>query len=242
MKKASLFGVLLVGCVVWTGCALDTQGEGSDVTASSALGLPPPPPPCPGAPGSLRTVAEGPGDHADASRFVAYLFGASQSQAGIPYNPACSQVMSTLDTIRNRIANGTDQLITYAANTTVCGLPSTVYEITNEGQTIAGLAPQVDSCIGHPGAAPFFYYKADAYNGYVDPQIATLTQNLSGSQGASATAYWSDTYTGTTAVEWPSTLQGGSWPGGMPCSTTGLYSGSQTGHLMAKLGGLERCQ
>jgi len=261
MNRSTLVGVGLVGCVIWAaGCAAQTEGNEKTADQTSAWGLPPPPPPpgeglpgggptppppppCPGQPGAVRSVWQGPGDHADASRFVAYLFGASADDVGLPNTPACWQVENTLDQIRARLASGYDQLINVASVTTVCGLPAAVYEITNEGQTIARLAPQVDACIGHFGSAPFFYYKADAVNGFVDPTVATLTDNLGVTQGASASAYWSDTGVPTSVVEWPGTVQSGSWAPGMPCSTTGLYPGAQAGrHIVSLTKGLIYCK
>jgi hypothetical protein len=73
------------------------------------------------------------------------------------------------------------------------------------------------------------------------PEPARLTQPLSGSNGASAAAYYDNTLGFTTVVKWPTSWTPGPPEAGSPCSTVNLPYGYVTTSVIERTAGYARC-
>lgn len=140
---------------------------------------------------------------------------------------------------------------------TACGLVADLANIdcdlvrNDDYNTIRNVNAQLDQCWG-TGASGFFSLKW-SYNEVaqgtwrihltVDPEPAHLTAALPDSQGASATAYWANTYGPTNVVRWAGTwIANTTLAGGTPCSTIALSSGSLTTTFITASGNYRKCQ
>lgn len=73
------------------------------------------------------------------------------------------------------------------------------------------------------------------------PEPAFLTQDLGGSTGTMASAYYANTSTPTNVIKWPGTWTAGSVAAGTPCSTFNLDSGAETTTVIVANGHYRKC-
>ena len=167
-----------------------------------------------------------------------------------PAGTACAEVKAGMDLIREGIA--TDVMGSLAKSYyTICGLHTTRWTLINSTGLLynAGtkLEANVDACYGSGVLAfllPYTNLNASGVSSvYMDPEPATLTADLSATQGASAAAYWSTTLEETVAKKWSSTYATctSGVDAGQACSTTALASGQETNRLIGKVGTSCRC-
>jgi len=171
-------------------------------------------------------------------------------QFTFPAGTACTNVKNALDTLRGAIESGEVTSISKVSYLSICGRNTTQWNLSDRRAVLKGvgdaLEANVQPCFGD-GVLAFLLPVAQTTSWgstlKMDPEPATLTADLSSTQGASAAAYWQQTLEPTTAKKWSSTYTacGTAVAGGEPCSTTALASGQNTDRLIQKTGTSCRC-
>lgn len=247
IKRTILFGVVgaaMLGIV--SGCATEAPAD-DDVQATVAEGdvdsngflirLT-----CDGAPESA---------HQKASALVKFGFG-NDNAIAFPNTPACGKVKAALLELRDGLVAGRYEVI--HGSTSICGINTAALHIWAGGQhawnmnlkLISPLSDNTDACFGtgvDRFLIPTFLEGLGFSYMFMDPEPATLTADLTSTQGAAAAAFFSNTGLPTRAKKWGATFAacGSAVLAGEPCSTTALSAGEDATRLILKNGTLCRC-
>lgn len=150
-------------------------------------------------------------------------------------NPATGSLGLALTSLRSKVLAGRIDIFTPVA-ATVCYRDVGKAKLVAWGMTsveinqLKALGDLADDAWG-TGASRFIYVSEPSivedptdpgkyfFTAWIDPEPAKLTQNLSGSTGATAAALYTGSNTATNVVKWVSTAAAGTVAGGTPCTT-----------------------
>lgn len=187
--------------------------------------------------------------HKKATDLVRYAFGKPFT---FPAGAACVDVKAALDDLKAGLSDGTIGVSTIDAK--ICGLTTNAYNVFGTGTRLNNIINKLQfktaACFG-PGVLEFLMPLAMTGPGFLglpgymfmDPEPATLTADLSSTQGASAAAYYTLSLEPTVAKKWSSTYAScaAGLAAGDACSTTSLSAGQQAEKLIQKTGTSCRC-
>jgi hypothetical protein len=173
---------------------------------------------------------------AKATRALKYALGGTS-------NPATGSFGLALNSLRSKMASGRMNIFPGVA-ATVCGIKAVKFKLValdltyTEATQLAQFASLSDDAWG-TGASRFIFVDGASvvkdptnntymFSTWIDPEPAKLTQNLSGSTGATAAAIYTNSEAATNVIKWSSTAAAGSPAGGTPCSPGDLSVSSET--------------
>jgi hypothetical protein len=169
---------------------------------------------------------------AKATGILRYLFG-DASKAPPTNTSACVALKSSLDTLRNAIAQGENTVtVTRIAPEWQCDIKAVNWEVAGKKALMDpifnGLQANTDACYGQGTFAFLMPWKEDddcgITNFYMEPEAATLTANLGATSGASAAAYYENSLAPANVVRWGTGYSACSSfaVGGQPCVPPGI--------------------
>jgi hypothetical protein len=257
--RALLLSVLgTVVLVPFVGCADPEPVTGSNVLANvdtsvSPQWTPPGPPAgtCPDP--SIGSTQPTEYYQRRATTVMTYLVGGETpfAKKELDTNPECVAAYDCTTMLRTYLDTKGAVSLQPAVGDIVCGLPAALYAIDFSAQipsslyaSMATCGTHLDNCWG-VGVSGFYYAEPDQRirRVYIDPEPARLSQNLTGSTGATAAAVYTTTLIETTVLKWPGsyTSSASPPPAGLPCSTGDLPEGLETLKIIGGSGSYRRC-
>jgi hypothetical protein len=244
----SILATLVVGCAA-------SEPDYQDVRVSadtSATPLASPPLTAGICPDPAYSTEPAPYYQAKATSVVGYLFGGVSpfTKKELDGNPECKASLECATLLRDQLYRGGATLHP-ALKESVCGLAAAVYAVDIAAQlsppvwdAIASCGARLDGCWGI-GVSGFYHARPDQKGRgvYIDPEPARLSQNLTGSTGATAAAVYTSSGGELNAVKWPGsyTSSASPPPAGTPCATGDLPEGYETLKILQGSGAYRRC-